>query len=136
LDELGREEVGHDLEVGAARERAAKRILRVGFLAIVEVRPRGLHEHARAALRIARRRGGALELQRGLAELAGIDGLSRLFLERFRAFLRACGRGEEEERRNREEEDSLHGRDSSYSFFKSIRGIANESSSATSTVLV
>ena len=112
LHELGREEVGHDLEVGAAGERAAERILSVGSLSVVEVRPGGLHEHARAALRIAGGGGRALELERGLAELAGVDGLSRLFFERFRAFLRAGGRGEEEEcretGRKREEEDSLH----------------------------
>ena len=30
LHEVGREEVGHDLEVGAARERAPERVLRVG----------------------------------------------------------------------------------------------------------
>ncbi len=75
LDELGREEVGHDLEVGAAGERAAERFLSFGSLSVVEVRPRRLDEHARAALGIARRRGGALELERGLSELAGVDGL-------------------------------------------------------------
>ena len=121
---------------GLAAERASERILRLGFLSVVEVRPGGLDEHARSALGIARRRGGALELERGLPELAGVDGLSRFLLERLRAFLGAGGAPRAgESPRPRGYEDS-HSGDSSYSFFNSIRGIANESSSATSIVLV
>jgi hypothetical protein len=123
LDELGREKVGHDLEVGAARERAAERLLGFGSLRVVEVRPGRLDEHARPALGIARRGSGALELQRRFPELAGVDGLPRLLFERLRAFL--CGKRaaqEKQDRGGREKHAHAHAPDCSYSFFSSMAG--------------
>src|ERR1039458_38770 len=71
----------------------------------------------------ARRRGGTLELERGLSELTGVDGLPRLLFERLRAFLgKKRGAKKKEDPGRREEHAHPHLADCSYSFFSSMAG--------------